>query len=122
MRRAFVLVRHRDITGVSGTGVVAEETEWTDASVSLWWRGEHPTTTSFETGVRSVVAIHGHEGATEVLHTDGTTPPDRAPDDFQYPLATGARVPTASADGLCRRCCGAWPCTQCTDLVGAIKR
>jgi hypothetical protein len=71
---------------------VAEGTEWTDGSASLRWRGEHPTTTFFETGVRSIVALHGYQGDTEILYSDGTTP-DRSAPDFEYPLATGQRVP-----------------------------
>lgn len=43
--------------------------------------------------------------------------PRRVAADFEYPLATGARVPTASVDGLCALCNGAWPCLRCPDLV-----
>jgi hypothetical protein len=117
--RSFLLVRHRDVSNVSGTGVVAEGTEWTDGSASLRWRGEHATTTFFETGLRSILAVHGHDGQTEIMFLDGSTP-RRSAKDFQYPLATGARVPTASQDGLCRRCWGAWPCMRCPDLVKAV--
>lgn len=116
--RAFLLIRHRDPTGVSGAGIVAEGTEWTDGSASLRWRGEHPTTTFFETGIRSIAALHGHSGATEILYADGLTP-ERTAADFEYPLATGQRVPTASTDGLCQRCGGAWPCARCPDLISA---
>jgi hypothetical protein len=72
--RSFLLVRHRDVSNVSGTGVVAEGTEWTDGSASLRWRGEHATTTFFETGLRSILAVHGHDGQTEIMFLDGSTP------------------------------------------------
>ncbi|TCM39665.1 hypothetical protein EV648_114187 [Kribbella sp. VKM Ac-2568] len=72
--RPFLLVRHADVSGVSGTGVVAEGTEWTDGSVSLRWRSEHASTTFYEAGVRAVLAVHGHAGASEVIYLDGVDP------------------------------------------------
>lgn len=42
--RTFELVRYRDPSGVSGTGVVAEGCLFTDGSVALRWRGENPAT------------------------------------------------------------------------------
>lgn len=70
--RRFKLIRHSDVSGVSGTGVVAEGVEWSDGSVALHWRGRWPTTVVFEFGgVEAVLAIHGHHGATEVVWDDG---------------------------------------------------
>jgi len=114
--RPFLLVRFRDVSAVSGTGVVAEGTEWTDGSASLRWRGEYPTTTFFETGVRAIVAVHGHSGGTEVVFA-GDPAPQRLLGDFEYPDASGLRVPTASQDGLCVGCGAAWPCTRCTNWL-----
>ncbi|MFI6827554.1 hypothetical protein ACIBG5_10675 [Kribbella sp. NPDC050241] len=75
--RVFLLVRHVDVSGVTGTGIVAEGTEWTDGSVSLRWRSEHASTTFYEAGVRAVLAVHGHRGASEVVYlspSDGLVP------------------------------------------------
>jgi hypothetical protein len=69
--RAFLLVRHRDPSGVSGTGVVAEGTEWSDGSACVRWPGEHASMTFWETGVAAIEAVHGHNGATEVLFVPG---------------------------------------------------
>lgn len=70
--RRFKLIRHADVSGVSGIGVVAEGVEWSDGSVALHWRGRWPTTTVYETGgIEAVLAIHGHNGATEVVWDDG---------------------------------------------------
>lgn len=70
--RRFKLVRQVDVSGVSGTGVVAEGVEWSDGSVALHWRGRWPTTTVYETGgVEAVLAIHGHQGATQIVWDDG---------------------------------------------------
>ncbi len=64
--RPFLLLRHRDVTGVSGTGVVAEGTEWTDGTASLRWRGEYPVISFWQYGIEAIAAVHGHEGATQV--------------------------------------------------------
>lgn len=63
--RTFELVRYRDLSGVSGTGVVAEGCVFTDGSVALRWRGTNPATAVWP-DLDSVLAVHGHEGATEV--------------------------------------------------------
>jgi hypothetical protein len=63
--RTFELVRYRDLSGVSGTGVVAEGCVFTDGSVALRWRGNNPATAVWP-DIDSVLAVHGHQGATEV--------------------------------------------------------
>jgi hypothetical protein len=63
--RTFELVRYRDLSGVSGTGVVAEGCVFTDGSVALRWRGTNPATAVWP-DLESVLAVHGHHGATEV--------------------------------------------------------
>lgn len=86
--RRFQLVRHADVTGISGTGVVAEGVQFTDGTVVVRWlktgttRPEHvkPTTVVHD-DIASVIGLHGHGGATVVewLDTDTTnrkgTPP-----------------------------------------------
>ncbi|WP_328992676.1 hypothetical protein OG394_00400 [Kribbella sp. NBC_01245] len=67
--RRFRLLRHKDISGVSGTGPVAEGVEFTDGAVALRWYGDYPTTTVWD-GIDSVIAIHGHSGATDVQWLD----------------------------------------------------
>ncbi|MEV6285060.1 hypothetical protein [Kribbella sp. NPDC051770] len=74
MPRTFELVRHRDLSGVSGTGVVAEGCVFTDGSVALRWRGNNPATAVWP-DLDSVLAVHGHHGATEVHWLEGWTEP-----------------------------------------------
>ncbi|MFC0628317.1 hypothetical protein [Kribbella deserti] len=69
MPRIFELVRHADVSGVSGTGVVAEGCVFTDGSVALRWRGDNPATAVWP-DLDSVLAVHGHHGATEVNWLD----------------------------------------------------
>lgn len=64
--KAFLLIRTEDLTGVSGTGIVAEGVEWDDGSCSVRWLGEWPTVQHHDRGIESVLHIHGHNGATRV--------------------------------------------------------
>ncbi|WP_238152929.1 hypothetical protein [Kribbella speibonae] len=68
--RRFELVRHRDVSGVSGTGVVAEGVEWSDGTVALRWGGHYPTTTVWQDGIRALLSVHGHNGATTIHWLD----------------------------------------------------
>ena len=71
--RAFRLVRDTDVTGVSGTGVVAEGVEFSDGSVALRWTSAWPTSVVFhDRGMDSVRAVHGHNGATRIEWTGET--------------------------------------------------
>jgi hypothetical protein len=83
--RRFRLVRDRDITGVSGEGVVADGTQF-DEPFSLplpdgttidlpagWclvqWRGEHRSSVFWER-FESAERVHGHGGATRFVWLD----------------------------------------------------
>lgn len=68
--RRFRLIRHFDVSGVSGTGVVAEGVEFGDGAVALRWKGDHPSTVAWDS-VESILAVHGHDGATELIWLDG---------------------------------------------------
>lgn len=63
--RVFQLVRHRDISGVSGTGVVANGVVWDDGKTAMRWCVEgKPRSTAFYDSMSEVIEIHGHDGAT----------------------------------------------------------
>ncbi|MFI7010009.1 hypothetical protein [Streptomyces sp. NPDC050145] len=68
--RRFVLRRRVDVSGVSGTGDVADGVLWADGTASIRWRGEHPSVVFWDRGRVSVEAIHGHQGATEIVWLD----------------------------------------------------
>lgn len=76
--RRFHLVRDVDVTGLSGTGTVAEGVEFTDGTTVVRWfdvegahydRGVRATTVLFP-NVRAVEALHGHGGATRIEWAD----------------------------------------------------
>ena len=74
--RIFRVVRTQDITGVSGTGEVAEGIVFSDGTTVVRWkelsedsefyqRGVRATTVVFP-NVEAVEALHGHNGATQI--------------------------------------------------------
>jgi hypothetical protein len=60
--RRFRLNRTTDVSGISGTGRVADGVLWPDGSASIRWRGERPSVV-FWASMDDAVAIHGHGGA-----------------------------------------------------------
>lgn len=69
--RRFVLQRHVDLTGVSGTGVVAEGVEFSDGVVVLHWTSAWPSSVvHYDRGMDSVRHVHGHDGATDIVFLD----------------------------------------------------
>ncbi|WP_234365398.1 hypothetical protein [Streptomyces sp. RTd22] len=67
--RVFWLQRDHDVTGISGTGIVADGVEWPDRSVTIRWRGPRPSTVNWAS-LTDAEAIHGHGGATRIVWTD----------------------------------------------------
>lgn len=63
--RLFRLRRKRDVSGVSGVGVVADGVEFDDGTTVLHWRGERSSTTVWSC-LDDAIAVHGHEGSTVV--------------------------------------------------------
>lgn len=74
--RRFELHRTTDVSGISGTGIVAEGVAFTDGTVALRWKTEWPTSVVFhDRGVEAVRAVHGHGGATRIVWLDLDGPP-----------------------------------------------
>lgn len=69
--RTFVLIRDQDVSGISGTGKVAEGVEFSDGSVVMRWVVGHYMTTTMHDSIESVEAIHGHDGKTRIEYTSG---------------------------------------------------
>ncbi len=67
--RTFKLVRDEDVSGISGTGVVAEGVVFHDGKALMEWFGEYPTVTEFPS-IEAVIAIHSHGGKTRVVFDD----------------------------------------------------
>jgi hypothetical protein len=67
--RRFRLIRNRDITGVSGTGHVADGVQWPDGTATVRWRGDRPSTVHWD-DIAHAEAVHGHGGATRIEWVD----------------------------------------------------
>ena len=67
--RRFQLDRVTDVSGVSGTGIVADGIQFHDGQVVVSWFGQHHCV-SIWPAIEDVIAIHGHEGATKVVWLD----------------------------------------------------
>ena len=69
--RRFELHRTRDVSGVSGTGIVAEGIVFsTGTAVVHWISGRFQSTVTWPDGVPAVEEIHGHGGATTIHWID----------------------------------------------------
>jgi hypothetical protein len=64
--RLFNLVRETDVSGVSGTGVVAEGVVFSDGTAVLRWLTATASTAIYAS-IWSLRDIHGHGGATQVV-------------------------------------------------------
>lgn len=71
--RLFHLQRDHDVSGVSGTGRVANGVLWPDGTVSLRWIGERPSTVHWDR-LADAEHVHGHGGATRIMWADEITP------------------------------------------------
>jgi hypothetical protein len=69
MSQRFQLHRDHDVSGVSGTGVVADGVLWPDHSVAIRWRGEHPSTVVWAR-FDDAYHVHAHGGATRFVWLD----------------------------------------------------
>lgn len=61
--RRFVLRRLEDVSGTSGIGVVAEGVELSNGQCALHWLSQLDCV-SFYANLKTVLAVHGHEGKT----------------------------------------------------------
>lgn len=72
MIRRFELHRDEDVTGVSGTGVVAEGAILSSGKAIIEWLTEWPTSVVWhDRGLESVEHVHGHNGRTRIVWVDG---------------------------------------------------
>ncbi len=63
LMRRFRFNRLEDVSGTSGTGHVVEGVQFTDGTVALRWRGEHPSTATYAS-IDDAIWVHGHDGKT----------------------------------------------------------
>ena len=67
--RRFQLHRDHDVTGISGTGLVAEGAAFSDGGAVVRWLTGTRSTVVWD-HVEDVHKIHGHGGATRIVWVD----------------------------------------------------
>ncbi len=67
--RRFVMVREEDVSGVSGTGVVAEGCVFSNGAVAYTWL-TYMTTMAWAPSIDVLKNIHGHGGKTKIVFID----------------------------------------------------
>lgn len=67
--RRFYLARTEDVSGVSGTGRVAQGIEFNDGSVAMQWNTSHKSIGLYWS-IDHVIDIHGHEGRATIEWTN----------------------------------------------------
>ena len=67
--KRFHLNRQKDISGISGTGNVAEGVEFHDGQCVLSWFGKYHNLEIFP-NIDELIAIHGHNGCTTAVWLD----------------------------------------------------
>lgn len=67
--RRFVFKRTTDVSGTSGTGIVAEGVQFTDGTVAVRWRSFISSHVIYP-NAHAAEAIHSHGGATKLVWLD----------------------------------------------------
>jgi hypothetical protein len=67
--RRFVLRRTEDVSGISGTGIVAEGAQFAGGKCAVAWLGTLCSVGIYD-DVAAVEAIHGHGGCTVIEWLD----------------------------------------------------
>jgi hypothetical protein len=67
--RRFNVIRKKDISGISGTGLVAEGVEFHDNQVCVSWFGKHQIV-EVSKDLDTWKAVHGHGGSTVLEFID----------------------------------------------------
>lgn len=68
--RRFALHRRYDVTGISGTGLVAYGTQYPTGRITLAWCCSDVQSVAVYDDIDHVEAIHGHGGLTEIRWID----------------------------------------------------
>ncbi len=63
--RLFLLIRLKDVTGTSGTGIVAEGAVFSDGQAILKWL-KQPYSLGVYKSIKHLLNVHGHEGNTKI--------------------------------------------------------
>lgn len=66
--KVFALIRHVDVTGISGIGKIAVGVEWPDGTCTMFWLGTK--THGFYHDMEQIMQIHCYSGNAHVEFTN----------------------------------------------------
>jgi hypothetical protein len=69
MLKVFLLERNQDVSGISGTGIVAEGCLFETGEAVVHWFGAHSSINIYKS-LDDILHVHGHNGATKVVFRD----------------------------------------------------
>jgi hypothetical protein len=69
MLKRFHFQRNTDVSGVSGTGDVAQGVLFGDGQIAIHWEGPHSSIAIYKS-LDDLLFIHGHDGATVIVWDD----------------------------------------------------
>jgi hypothetical protein len=69
MHRRFLVNRIEDVSGVSGTGIVAEGCQFHDGRIAWRWISDSPSW-GLADSIDEMISKHGHKGKTEIIWRD----------------------------------------------------
>lgn len=72
MLKTFLLKRDRDISGVSGCGIIAEGCLFESGEVALHWFGEHGSINIYHS-LEDLKFVHSHGDCTKIIFNDPET-------------------------------------------------
>lgn len=96
--RRFRLYRYQDVSGVSGTGVVAYGCMFTSGKAVLAWciktekveeEASHISSLSIFDNIEDAIAVHGHHGMTRVEWIDPLEKGEKEEQDIDQCIDTG---------------------------------
>jgi hypothetical protein len=70
--RQFIIHRREDVSGVSGTGFIAEGVQFHDGQVAVSWFGKHHILEVVK-DLDTWLEVHGHNGRTTIKWLDQTS-------------------------------------------------
>jgi hypothetical protein len=68
------MVRDVDVTGISGTGSIAQGVVFADGTTVIHWQVGKPSTAVW-VRLQDAIDVHGHEGLTRFVWLDGEVSP-----------------------------------------------
>lgn len=85
--RRFLLIRTEDLSGISGTGVVAEGIAFSTGKIALAWI-RPPFAIGIFDSVFDMMSVHGHQGKTNVHWVDDNAHEEGCPQISVTPQVT----------------------------------